>query len=491
MPLARHRDAWGLETTAATSSAVNHLEDAFDCYVHFRGDMVASINRALEEDADFALAHAMRGYIGMLGTEAKAAAEARAHLDAYLERANLSTLLERERLHLAAADAFLHLDFHAASHALEAISQRYPRDLMALIVGHQIDFFTGDKLRLERRVGDALPAWTSSDRHYSNLLGMHAFGLEETDHFERALETGLHAVTLNPKDVWGIHAVTHTFEEMGRFGEGTRFFDDRLEDWTTGNYFNLHNWWHYALFALELGDDERALAINDAVLFVEEKKGENALELLDASALCWRLLLEGRADEARFKRQAALWRRKINPEFYAFNDMHAVMGFVGAGEYGDAEELIRSRERWLETNPPARISNTAMTRDIGLPVCKALVAFGRGDYAGSVRLLYPIRKRLHEFGGSHAQRDVVLKTLLEAALRDKRYSLARDLSAERLDARARSPYNWMKHAAALEGLGDAAAAAVAAHKAEETRAVGLVAAGRTATLETAPPPRLS
>jgi tetratricopeptide (TPR) repeat protein len=473
-----HADTWGNATSASDSSAVQHLEHAFDCYIHFRGDMVAALNDALEVDADFALAQAFKGYIGVLGTEAKAAREARVNLHAYLERVNPSRLLERERMHLEAARLFLDLDFHAASRALEAISTAYPRDVMALIVGHQIDFFTGDKLRLERRVGNALGAWDSSDRHYSNLLGMHAFGLEEVNQHDRALETGLRAVELDRKDVWGIHAVTHTFEEMGRFGEGTRFFDERLEDWTTGNYFNLHNWWHYALFALELGDDQRALAINDAVLFVEEKKGENALELLDASALCWRLLLEGRAETERFKRQAALWRAKINPEFYAFNDMHAVMSFVGAGEFGDADTLIRSRERWLESGPDPRVSNVAMTRDIGLPVCRALVAFGRGDYAGCVRLLYPIRHRLHEFGGSHAQRDVVLKTLLEAALRDGQYALAKTLSGERLNARPRSPYNWLKHARALEGLGDAAAAAVASRNAVERRAHGLEAAGK-------------
>ena len=31
--------------------------------------------------------------------------------------------------------------------------------------------------------------------------------------------------------------------------------------------------------------------------------------------------------------------------------------------------------------------------------------------------LLPIRTRVHEFGGSHAQRDAVERTLLEAAIR--------------------------------------------------------------------------
>ena len=466
-----HKDEWGYATTAENAGAVQQLESAFDCYVHFRGDIAGCVDAALELDGDFALAQAFRGYIGVLGTEPVAAAAARLHLDAYLARTDQSKLLERERQHLSAADAFLNGDFHGASIVLESISRAYPRDVMALIVGHQIDFFTGDAVRLERRVGNALHAWTSDDLHHSNLLGMHAFGLEEMGQHTQALEVGLEAVARNPKDVWGIHAVTHTYEEMGRFGEGTRFFDQRLDDWTTGNYFNLHNWWHYALFALELGDDDKALAINDAVLFADHK-GDNALELLDSSALCWRLLLEGRPVGDRFLKQAAIWRKKIDPQFYAFNDMHAVMSFVGAGAESDALELIRSRERWLETLPPSSVSNARMTREIGLPVCKALLEFGRGHYAACVRWLYPIRARLHEFGGSHAQRDVVLKTLLEATLRDGQYALARDLSAERMDARPRSPYNWQKHAVALNGLGETARAAVIAHGAVKRREAG-------------------
>ena len=174
----------------------------------------------------------------------------------------------------------------------------------------------------------------------------------------------------------------------------------------------------------------------------------------------------------RFLKQAAIWRKKIDPQFYAFNDMHAVMSFVGAGAESDALELIQSRERWLETLPPSSVSNARMTREIGLPVCKALLEFGRGNYTACVRWLYPIRQRLHEFGGSHAQRDVVLKTLLEAALRDGQYALARDLSAQRLDARPRSPYNWQKHAVALNGLGETARAAVIAHGAVKRREAG-------------------
>ena len=58
-----------------------------------------------------------------------------------------------------------------------------------------------------------------------------------------------------------------------------------------------------------------------------------------------------------------------------------------------------------------------MTSSVGLPVCRSLVAFGDGDYERVLDDLWPVRTRLHEFGGSHAQRDAMERTLLEAAIR--------------------------------------------------------------------------
>lgn len=66
-------------------------------------------------------------------------------------------------------------------------------------------------------------------------------------------------------------------------------------------------------------------------------------------------------------------------------------------------------------------TNAMMTREVGLPVCRALQAFHTGRYATAVHLLLKFRPMAHRFGGSHAQRDVLQLTLLEAALRDGQY----------------------------------------------------------------------
>jgi len=141
-----------------------------------------------------------------------------------------------------------------------------------------------------------------------------------------------------------------------------------------------------------------------------------ALELLDASALLWRLLLDGHDETARWQALGAAWGPQVEPAFYAFNDLHAVMAWAAAGDVARAERLIADRERYLDEPRPG-VSNYLMTARIGLPACRAAVAFTNGRYGEVADLLYPIRNHLNEFGGSHAQRDVLNLTLLHAIKR--------------------------------------------------------------------------
>lgn len=83
--------------------------------------------------------------------------------------------------------------------------------------------------------------------------------------------------------------------------------------------------------------------------------------------------------------------------------------------------------------------NAAFTRDVGHPLTLAIKAFGEGNYAETTRLITPIRAIAHRFGGSHAQRDVIDLTLIEAALRAGDAALAKVLTMERSMVRSGSP----------------------------------------------------
>ena len=192
------------------------------------------------------------------------------------------------------------------------------------------------------------------------------------------------------------------------------------------------------------------------------------LEMLDASALLWRLRLDGVSDGGRFAPLADAWATRTDGRpWYVFNDLHAVMALVGAGRIADAEGVVERLAGYVHCGGSG--TNVAMTAEIGLPASRAIIRFAQERYADVIDELLPIRRVLQRFGGSHAQRDVLQRTLLEAALRSGHLDLARSLLSERLAVRETSVYGWTRQARLFEALGRPADAAAAAEAAAASR----------------------
>jgi hypothetical protein len=408
-----------------------------------------------------------------MSTDGADARSATGALDAIRDRAEGATLLPRERAHVAVVEAWADGDMLAAGRHLDDLTLEFPADLLALMVGHQIDFFTGNAVNLQNRVSRAVSFWDAADPHFGYLLGMQAFGLEECNRYDLSLAVGQRAVSEHPDDVWAIHAVTHTYEMQGRVPEGLDFLQARESDWSTGNFLNVHNSWHYALFLLEANDTAGALAVYDRVLHHDGSE-DVALELLDATGLLWRLSLENVDVGDRWHALSDAWQRSLVPGYYPFNDMHAAMAFVGADQLDRAAELVANLESVARTSDP-RVTGSATTASVGLPVCRSIVAFAESRYDNAVEELLAVRDRLFELGGSHAQRDLLARTLLEAAIRARRNDLARALTGERLATRETSTYTWAKHAQIAVATGDDAGRAAAA-----ARSVAIANAARAA-----------
>ncbi|HEV3401909.1 MAG TPA: tetratricopeptide repeat protein, partial [Acidimicrobiales bacterium] len=323
---------------------------------------------------------------------------------------------------------------------------------------HQLDFFRGDATGLRDRIGRSLLSWDSQHPWFGFLLGMHAFGLEECGLYARAERAGMRALEIEPRDVWAHHAVLHVHEMEGRFRAGLRFAEERRAYWEEGNFLVPHNAWHKALFHLEADNNSAALEIYDRVIHNAESSNV-ALEMLDAAALLWRLHLSGADVGGRWGPLADAWAEKVNdPPWYVFNDMHATMSLVGAGRLAEARAVVDRLVTYVDGEDRPSVSNVAMTAEVGLPVCSAIVAFGEGRYGDAVRLLHPIRKIVYRFGGSHAQRDAVARTLLEAAIRGGETALARALVSERLAIKDTSPFNWLQLARLRQAEADRAGA---------------------------------
>jgi tetratricopeptide (TPR) repeat protein len=422
-------DSLGLEITGATPAAIEHYERALHELQCFIGDPVGSAEEAIVAAPGFVMAHVLKGYLYGLATEREATAIA---ADTHAVAQMLGGTA-RERAHVAALGKLAAGRWHEAGAALEDISIAHPRDALALQAGHQIDFFTGNARMLRDRIARALPSWSAGVPGHHALLGMHAFGLEETGDYARAEATGKRAVEIEPRDGWAQHAVAHVMEMQSRQKDGIRWMREESVAWTKESFLQVHNWWHLALFHYDLGEAGEVLALFDGPIY--GSRSTLALNMVDASAILWRLHLGGVDVGGRWRELAANWAPKAGAANYAFNDAHAMMAFVGAGMSGPAESLIEAQRQAMR----AADDNAAFTHDVGHPVTLAIKAFGDGDYRETVRLLRPVRRIAHRFGGSHAQRDFIDLTLIEAALRAGDVPLSHALAAERFDARPASP----------------------------------------------------
>ncbi len=423
------KDSVGYEVSGASAQSLDALEQGLHelrCYI---GDPVASVERALAASPELAMGHVLKAYLHLLGTEPVALPVARAaHRAAQAVAAN-----DRERRHLEAIRLLTEGHWRAAGRALEDLSVEYPRDALALQVGHQIDFFTGDSRMLRDRIARALPSWGRDVTGYHAVLGMYAFGLEETGDYARAEAAGRLSVELEPRDGWGQHAVAHVMEMQDRRREGISWMRDNVDGWSPGSFFSVHNWWHVALFHLGLGEIDEVLSLYDGPL--NGQRSTVILEMVDASALLWRLHLRGIDVGNRWDALADRWAPVATAGNYAFNDVHAVMAFVGAGRTRAAEAVLEAQRAAME----GAGDNVEFTHEVGYSAARAIKAFGDGDYARSVELLRPIRSYSHRYGGSHAQRDLIDLTLIEAAARAGQERFAEALRAERADRRHEVP----------------------------------------------------
>jgi hypothetical protein len=425
----KYVDAAGHALSGATADSVTHYETAAQqlrCYV---GDPVASIDAALAAAPQMVMGHVLRGYLHLLGTEpaglpvARACHEAAAALPADA----------RERGHVEAVRLLAEGRWRAAGRVLEDVAVTWPRDALALQVGHQIDFFRGDSRMLRDRIARALPAWSRSMPGYHALLGMHAFGLEETDDYAQAEKQGRAAVELERRDTWAWHAVAHVHEMRNRPADGIAWMTTDTDAWSRDSFFAVHNWWHLALYHLELGEIDEVLRLFDGPIFGH--RSTVVLDMIDASAMLWRLHLRGLDVRSRFADLADLWAPLAAAGNYAFNDMHAMMAFVGGGREQEQRTVLETQRAAIEGDA----DNAEFTREVGHAATRAIQAFGQGQYAECADLLRPIRHIAHRFGGSHAQRDVLDLTLIEAAYRSGNQPLAAALAAERAALRPASP----------------------------------------------------
>ena len=420
-----YTDRWGCPVFATHQEAVGLLDEAVEQLVSLSGEPGTLADEAAATDPQLMLARALQAYLALYAGSALGIGRAR-DLVGDLRPGSRETG-EREVLHVLAAQSWADGEWEHALGFLERALQHDSRDLLALKVAQDLSFFLGHQHALRDVVERVVGAWSSDRPGYGYVCGMYAFGLEENGDYDAAEQQARRALEVNPRDVWAVHAQAHVFEMRGAQRPGIAFLDESVGDWSS-SYFATHNWWHRALYHLELGELDEALALSDGPI-----RGAGSTEWLDvddAASLLWRLHLFGVDVGDRARMLLADLGGLLGEPVYVFNDWHAVMIAGLAGSPDECERLIRANR-----SAPDGTNRRAIDA-AGLDLLEGFAAFAGGDPARTVDRLIDVGPTAHVVGGSHAQRDVIDLTLMAAAVRVGDIRLAEDLLAARV---ARKP----------------------------------------------------
>ena len=435
--MTRH-DARGNPVSTASATALDACERALWRMMSFYGPPIDDLDAAIGADPEWPLPRLMKAGFLLSLTEPSLVGEARALLAA-IPAAGAAGGNARERAHRAALDRLAAGDWTGAGAAWSEILREHPRDALALQWAHLFDFYRGDAAQLAGRVAPLLRAWREDDPLHPYVLALHAFGLEEAGRYAEAEATGRRALAADARVPWAIHAVAHVMEMEGRHDEGLAWMAERRAHWgardaapdgSGPNGFAGHLGWHEALFALENLAIDRTLAVFDD--YLDAARVEITLQRVDAASLLWRVALVGGDVGGRWRALLAGWRLDDAAAGHSlFNDAHATMALVGAGELERARDWVAAALAAAERGGGW---NGTVSRAIGAPLLHGLLAFGERRFDLATERIAAVHAALGAFGGSRAQRDVVDQTLLAAAAQGNDRRIGRTL----LDARRRA-----------------------------------------------------
>lgn len=403
-------DKLGLEFTAALPETVQAFNSAMDDYMLFSGEPVGSLLTIAEIDPDFAMGYCLTGCLRLFG--GVSAAHPRINLELRAARARRSRVTPREQAHIDAFESAANGEMCTAGEMWDAILVNYPHDMMAAKCAHEAYYLIGEMERMRVSVQNVLPAWNDTTPYYGYLLGMGAFGLEETGHYREAEDMGRKAVEIEPHDCWGVHAVAHVLQMEGRTQEGIAWLDTTNPNWETAVWLRGHLWWHMCLPLMETGQFDRVIRIFDE--HVSDCDKDMVTRLNDCSSLLWRLELNGVDVGDRWDQLVSMWEYHINDHAFALADAHLVMTLVSAGGEKKLNRFLESQHAYIEG---AASTNGEIIETVGRDLCQGMIAYRRGEYQKAADCIAGVRNHLHRVGGSNAQRDLFQLTLDAALLK--------------------------------------------------------------------------
>ncbi len=372
----------------------------------------------------FAMAQAVRGLFCMLlgrremvATAAEALALARAG----------DAPSSREQAFVEALTLWMAGRATGAIAQMESVLRANPADTLAMKISQAIRFVMGDGAGMRRSVERVLDAHADHPLR-GFALGCHAFTLEESGEFDAAEAAGIEGLRHAEDDAWGLHAVAHVYDTIGKTEAGIRLIEDNSGSWMGCNNFRYHVWWHKALLHLDRGEVATVLEIYDDKMRAD--KTDDYRDIANASSLLMRLSLDGVAVGNRWDELADLAENRVDDACLAFADLHYILALIG----GSRDAAINKLLARLDATDPVAEFDKVMAHP-GRAVAAGLAAFAEGDFTASFAGLTAARPILQSIGGSHTQRDVFERLTIDAGIRAGRFDQADSLLMQRVARR--------------------------------------------------------
>nr|XP_057943253.1 tetratricopeptide repeat protein 38 isoform X1 [Doryrhamphus excisus] len=458
----RDCEAWraeGLPLSTSSNEACKLYDAILTQYVTWRnigsvGGVEGCFSAIKAADPNFVMGHVMSTGMELIGTASSPRLNQRlaSAVKKTVEMASCQNITQREKLHVKAMELFSLGNFPKACDVWEEILVDHPTDFLALKFAHDGYFYMGAKIQMRDSIARVLPHWKPHFPLSSYLKGLYSFGLMETRFYDQAEKVAMEGLALVPDDAWSVHSVAHVYEMKAEADKGLKFMESREKDWRVSDMLASHNYWHWALYFIEKGQYEAALQIFDSEIFKRCKATGSMLDVVDSSSLLSRLEMEGVCVKDRWREMLQVTLPHTDDHVTLFNDLHFLMASLGAKETGASQRLLEGLQELAKT--PGDNYQHELAGPVGVPVCQALMEYQGGNYGQAVELMYPVRYRMVEMGGSDAQRDVFNQLLIHAALKsdDKHHQrLGRCLLVEREALRPNSPLTdrLMRRAMAL------------------------------------------
>ncbi|CAK6444029.1 unnamed protein product [Pipistrellus nathusii] len=464
-PPLRDCQAWkdaGLPLSTPSNEACKLFDATLTQYVTWTNDKaLGGIEGCLAKlkaaDPTFAMGHAISNGLVLIGTGSSVRLDRELALAVrrMVELAGTQPLTPRELLHVSAVEAFAKGNFPQACALWEQVLRDHPTDMLALKFSHDAYFYLGYQEQMRDSAARVAPFWTPGVPLSSYVKGIYSFGLMETNLYDQAEKLAKEALSVTPTDAWSVHTVAHIHEMKAEVKAGLDFMRLSETHWKDADMLACHNYWHWALYLIEKGEYEAALTIYDDHILPSLRASGAMLDVVDSCSMLYRLQMEGVPVGGRWQEVLPVTREHSCDHVLLFNDAHFLMAALGAGDTGTTQELLATLQEASES--PGENCQHRLARDVGLPLCQALVEAERGHPDRVLELLLPIRYRLVQIGGSNAQRDVFSQLLIHAALQCTEGPLrnvARSLLMERDALKPGSPLTQrlMRKAAAVHLL---------------------------------------